>query len=51
MLNSHTMCNVSCAQSCRDLSINPNVGMEGKICRELLKAEVICQMQACHKVI
>lgn len=48
MVNTDT---VSCAQTRRDLSINPNVEMEEKICRELWKAEIICQMQAFCKVI
>lgn len=51
MLNSDTMCTVSCAQSCKDWSMNPNAGVEGKTCEELLKTGVICQMQACHKII
>lgn len=39
---------MSCAWSCRDLSVNPNVGMKEENAK-LLK-EVICHMQACHKV-
>lgn len=30
MLKSDTMCTASCAQSCRDLIINPGVGIQGK---------------------
>lgn len=48
MFNCDAKCAVSCAWSCRDLSVNPNVGMKGENAK-LLK-EVTCQMQACHKV-
>lgn len=43
MFNCDAKCAMSCAWSCRDLSVNPNVGMKGENAK-LLKSPVKCKL-------